>query len=107
MLKQAVSAAFLAAMVIVVGCSTHTHVVGTGAQEWRGESERQWYFAYGLAAINDVDTATMAAGIENYEITTQTTFVDGLIGAITWGLVTARTVTVTKSLSQSSGMRVR
>ncbi len=96
MLKRITTAACLVAMLVAVGCSTHTHVVGSGAQEWRGESERQWYFLAGLAPINDVDTAAMAAGIENYEITTEATFVDSLIGVVTLGWVTARTVTVTK-----------
>ena len=96
MLQRATTALLLATMVVAVGCSAHTHVVGSGAQEWRGQSERQWYFLAGLAPINDVDTEAMAEGIENYEITTEQTFVDGLIGVVTLGWVTARTVTVTK-----------
>ena len=96
MFRQVATGLVLAAMVVVVGCSSHTHVVGSGAQEWQDQSERQWFFAYGLAPMNDVDTAAMAAGLENYEIKTEQTFVDGIIGVVSWGLVTARTVTVTK-----------
>jgi hypothetical protein len=96
MFRQAATGLALAALVLTAGCSTHTHVVGTGAQEWEAQSERQWYVAFGLAELNEVDTATMAAGIEDYEITTEQTFVDGIIGALTGGIITARTVTVTK-----------
>ncbi|MBT5533793.1 hypothetical protein HOK31_12085, partial [Candidatus Poribacteria bacterium] len=58
--------------------------------------ERQWYVAFGLAQLNKVDTAAMAAGLEDYEIKTEQTFVDAVLGILTGGIITARTVTVTK-----------
>ena len=96
MLRHAWTALLLAALVVVAGCSVHTHVVGAGAQEWAGRSEKQWGLIGGLIALNEVDTATMAAGLADYEIKTEETFVDGLIGVLTGRLVTVRTVTVTK-----------
>jgi hypoxanthine phosphoribosyltransferase len=38
----------------------------------------------------------MAAGLEDYEIKTEQTFVDAVLGILTGGIITARTVTVTK-----------
>jgi hypothetical protein len=96
MLRHGLAALLLTGMVVVAGCSAHTHVVGAGAQEWTGRSEKQWHLIGGLITLNEVDTATMAAGLVDYEITTEETFVDGLIGVFTGRLVTARTVTVTK-----------
>ena len=49
-----------------------------------------------LATLNEVDTREMAGEAENYEIKTQTTFIDGLISALTTSLIFPRTVTVTK-----------
>ena len=77
-------------------CSTHTHVVGNGAQSNVSESQRQlWVIS--LVPINDVDTQAMAGeGVTDYQITTQTGFVDMLITGLTGNIITARTVTVTK-----------
>ena len=48
------------------------------------------------ATLNEVDTREMAGEAENYEIKTQKTFIDGLIGVLTYSLISPRTVTVTK-----------
>tara|TARA_B100000029_G_scaffold305107_1_gene297981 strand:+ start:1074 stop:1370 length:297 start_codon:yes stop_codon:yes gene_type:complete len=84
-------------VIFVVSCSTHTHVVGEGSQTGTEISKRQWYVAYGLATLNDIDTNEMAGDATDYEITTQATFVDGLINVFTGQLtITCRTVTVKK-----------
>tara|TARA_Y100001968_G_C19234472_1_gene656175 strand:- start:348 stop:644 length:297 start_codon:yes stop_codon:yes gene_type:complete len=84
-------------VLFVISCSTHTHVVGNGPQIGQTETKRQWYIAFGLAPINEVDTKDMAGGSSDYKITTQTTFVDGLITAFTGNLtVSCRTVKVEK-----------
>ena len=84
-------------VIFVVSCSTHTHVVGDGSQTGKEISKRQWYVAYGLAPLNDVDTNVLAGGATDYVITTQATFVDGVINIFTGQLtITCRTVTVTK-----------
>ena len=83
-------------VVIFAGCSTHIHTIGDGASGNNKEVKRQWYVAYGLATLNEVDTREMAGEAENYEIKTQKTFIDGLIGVLTYSLISPRTVTVTK-----------
>jgi hypothetical protein len=58
-------------------------------------SKRQlWVIA--LVPINEIDSNSMAGGATDYTIKTQQTFVDGLISAVTGGIITIRTVTVTK-----------
>ncbi len=78
------------------GCFVHEHVIGNGSQTGQADSQRQWYVAFGLAALNEVDTNALAAGASNYEIRTEQTFIDGLIYAITGGIIGPRTVTVTR-----------
>ena len=79
----------------IFACSTHVHVVGDGSQSGQETSKRQLW-VIGLVPINEVDTRSMAGDSENYEITTQMTFMDGLISAITYNIISMRTVTVKK-----------
>lgn len=79
------------------GCYTQTHIVGDGAQGTQKVEKRQWFALWGLVPISEVDSKTMAEGAEDYTITTETTFIDGLISVFT-GIVTIgpRTVRVVK-----------
>jgi hypothetical protein len=96
-MKNKVNALIVCALIslTMVACHTHTHVVGRGAQTGMTESTRQWYAVFGLVPLGNADTKAMAGGANDYTITTQTTFIDGLISAIT-GIVTidCRTVEV-------------
>jgi hypothetical protein len=76
------------------GCYSVTHVVGDGAKGNTTESERQWYVLFGLVPINEVDSKEMAGGATDYEITTEFTFVDLVIGVFT-SLVSIQPQTVT------------
>ena len=67
------------------GCMTLTHVVGEGAQGRHVEKERQWYVLWGLVPINEVDSHEMADGAVDYTVTSQVTFVDGLISILLGG----------------------
>jgi hypothetical protein len=91
---KAVGGALLCSF-LMTSCYTYTSVVGEGAQ---GNSEiRQWnnYFIYGLAPGILADSKQMAAGAENYEVTVQHTFVNGLIAGLTFGIYTP-TITIVK-----------
>jgi hypothetical protein len=96
-MKKTVSLVLLASMLIMVGCSTHMHVVGDGGKGGAKDSARQWYILWGIVPLNDVSSKTMAGGASNYTIKTQATFLDGLISVFT-GIVTisCRTVEVSK-----------
>lgn len=97
MLTKLSAALLLVAMLCVIGCMTHIHKVGNGAQGTEMMVERQWYVLWGIVPINDVDTHAMAAGATDYEIITMQTPVDFVISIFT-GVVTVncRTVTVEK-----------
>ena len=93
--KLAVLSIPLFLIFFIFACSTHVHVVGDGSQSGQ-ETSRKQYWVIGLVPINEVDTRLMAGDAENYEITTKTTFMDGLVSAITYNIVNRRTVTVKK-----------
>ena len=97
-LKKATAIGILAvlAMTMLVGCMTHEHIVGTGAATGYTESAKQWYFLYGLLALNNVDTKAMSGAAQNYKIITQTTIIDAVISSLTAGLLVPRTVKVVK-----------
>lgn len=84
-------------MVMLVGCSAHTHIVGDGAQGMQQQEARQWYILWGLVPINDVNTQMLAGNADDYTIHTETSFLDFVINIFTqWVTVTSRTVTVTR-----------
>ena len=97
-MKKLQSIAFaLAIMLMVSSCYTMNHTVGNGGAGSETVVKKQWYALWGLVPINQADTKEMAAGATDYTITTEASFVDGLIGIFT-GFVTIypRTVKVSK-----------
>jgi len=84
-------------LISLMGCQTHIHQVGNGAQTGMLEQQRQWYVLWGLVPINNVDTNLMAGDAQDYTITTQGTFLDVVINIFTSMItVYSRTVTVEK-----------
>ena len=51
---------------------------------------------YGLAPVGVSNSKQMADGAENYTVHTRQSFLNGLVSAITYGLYTPTTTTVTK-----------
>ena len=85
-----------ASSLLLASCYSYTSVVGNGAQ---GNTEvTQWnhYVIYGLAPVGVSDSKAMAGGAENYTVHTRQSFVNGLVSAITFGIYTPTTTTVTK-----------
>lgn len=95
-MKKTIVFLLVVMMLFAFACSVNTHKVGKGAQKNESITVRQWYAFYGLAPLNEVDTNAMAGEAQDYEITTQQTFIDGVITYICSGLISARSVTVTK-----------
>ena len=84
-------------LLVFIGCTTHIHKVGNGPQTYNSQEERQWYILWGLVPLNEVDTNDMAGDAKDYEITTELTPLDILIGIpAAWVTVSSRTVTVIK-----------
>ena len=82
-------------LLVFSACTTHTHIVGKGAQGTSEVSKRQlWVIS--LVPINDVDTRKMAGDAMDYEIQTQVDVIDLIIAGLTSGLISSRKVTVKK-----------
>ena len=98
MRRRIVSIGMILCMLLMMGCATHIHTIGSGPPARSvTEEARQWWVLFGLVPINEVDTRAMAGDAENYEITTELTFLDVVINMFTSiASVTSRTVTVEK-----------
>lgn len=96
-MKRVIAVLMVGVMLLIMGCSAHTHMVGNGAQGMEQTQERQWYVLFGLVPINKVNTSTMAAGATDYTIKTEQSALDVIINIFTsFVSVYSRTVTVTK-----------
>ncbi len=84
---------FLMVSLMLSSCYTMEHVVGEGAQGGQEVEECAWYILFGLVPLKEVDSKELAAGAEDYTITTEHTVVDVIIGIIT-GIVTITPKTV-------------
>ena len=97
MLKKFSTVLLIVAMLFVIGCATHMHKVGNGAQGTDMIESRQWYVLWGLVPINDVDTQAMAGEATDYNIITEVNLLDGVINALVGSVsIYCRTVTVLK-----------
>lgn len=97
MIKIVAAVVVIVMLLVAVGCTTHIHKVGNGPQTYQEEMGRQWYILFGLVPLNEIDTNDLAGDATDYEITTEVTPIDFLIGIPAgWVTVTSRTVTVRK-----------
>lgn len=97
MLKRYAAILIIACMLLVIGCATHVHKVGNGAQGYDVSSARQWYILWELVPINEVDTNAMAGGASDYEITNSITPFDFLIGVVAGSItVSSSSVSIQK-----------
>ncbi len=98
-MKRNIRTALLALIsaALLTACAVHTHQVGDGAQSGVEMKQKQWYILWGLVPLNEVDSAVLAEGADDYTIRTAKEVDDVLINIFT-GYVTihSRTVTVTK-----------
>ena len=86
----------LVTSLLLTSCYTYTYNVGKGAQKGITVTEKNHYVIYGLVPIATSNPSKMADGVQDYSVQIQHTFIDGLINAITMGIYTPTTTTVTK-----------
>ena len=87
----------LITLLALIGCATHIHTVGKGAQGGQMIETRQWYALWGLVPLNEVDTHVIAGDVTDYEIKTEQNALDIILNIFTSAItVYSRTVTVTK-----------
>jgi predicted small secreted protein len=98
MIKNSIKmmAIVFASSMLLTSCYTYTSVVGEGAQGNKEIKSWNHYVIYGLAPVGVSDSKAMADGAENYTVKTEQSFVNGLISALTFGIYTPTTTTVTK-----------
>ncbi len=77
-------------------CYTYTTVVGNGAQGNREVKQWNHYLIGGLAPVGVSDPAELAGDAKDYDVKTEITFVNGLVNALTFGIYSPSTTTVTK-----------
>jgi hypothetical protein len=85
-----------AASMLLTSCYSYTSVVGNGAQGNNETTSWNHYVIYGLEPVGISNSKQMADGAENYTVHTRQSFVNGLVSAITFGIYTPTTTTVTK-----------
>lgn len=87
----------LAVLVVSLSsCFTHTYMVGDGPQTGVELKEKNHFLIYGLVPLGTANPSEMAGSTPNYQVTHSHTFIDGLINALTFGVYSPTTTTVTK-----------
>lgn len=84
------------AAVLLSSCYSYTSVVGNGAKGSEKVTKWNHYVIGGLAPVGVSDSKAMAAGATDYTVTTKHSFVNMLIGSLTFGIYSPTTTTVTK-----------
>ena len=82
--------------VLLSSCYSYTSVVGNGAQGQQQTTKWNHYVIGGLAPVGVSDSKAMAAGATDYTVHTRHTFVNMLVGGLTFGIYSPTTTTVTK-----------
>ena len=82
--------------ILMTSCYTYTYTVGEGSKSGETVTAKNHYFINGLAKGKQSDPKQMAGNSDDYKVTIQHKFVDGLLGFITFGIYTPTTTKVEK-----------
>ncbi|MEI8085962.1 MAG: hypothetical protein WCG93_07075 [Paludibacter sp.] len=82
--------------VMMTSCYTMTATVGKGPQTGEKVVGHNHYLIDGLAPISTVNVKELSGSAQNYSITISHSFIDGFLAALTSGIYTPTTVTITK-----------
>jgi len=77
-------------------CYSHKFVVGNGPQTGVDVTAKNNFFVLGLIPGKVSEPQKMAGDAQDFEVTEVQTFVDGLLGVITFGIYTPTTTKVQK-----------
>ena len=81
-------------LVAFSSCTINEHIIGNGASGTEMVRKKSVY-VLGNRVV-EVDSKALAGGAADYTLDTRTNFIDMLIQGVSFGLVTTRTVSVTK-----------
>ncbi len=98
MIKKSIKmmAILFVSSMLLTSCYSYTTVVNGGAQGHEEVTEWNHYLIFGLAPVGISDAKYMSNGAESYTVNTKTTFVNGLLGGLTFGIYTPTKTTVIK-----------
>ena len=77
-------------------CYSHKFIVGNGPQTGVDVTAKNNFFVLGLIPGKVSEPQKMAGDAQDFEVTEVQTFVDGLLGVITFGIYTPTTTKVQK-----------
>jgi len=80
----------------MTSCFTYTAVVGKGSQTGVEVKGKNHFLIQGLAPLSVSNAKQMAGGASDYDLTVTHTFIDGLLGALTFGIYTPTTTIIKK-----------
>jgi len=81
---------------MMTSCYSHKFVIGDGPKTGVEVTAKNNFFLYGLIPGKVSDPQKMAGDAKDFEVTEVQTFVDGLIGVLTFGIYTPSTTKVQK-----------
>lgn len=84
------------AAVLLSSCYSYTSVVGNGGTGNTKVSKWNHYVIGGLAPVGVSDSKVMAGDAKDYTVNTKHSFVNMLVGGLTFGIYSPTTTTVTK-----------
>jgi hypothetical protein len=96
-MRKSIKLFSIAAMFFAMtSCYSHKFTIGEGPQTGVQVEGKNNFFLFGLIPGKVTDPQAMAGDTKNYEITEVQTFVDGLLGVITFGIYTPSTTKIQK-----------
>lgn len=95
-MRKIVQVSAVLCLFLFTSCYTYKFDVGKGAQTGVNTVQKNHYLIYGLVPLSEVDHGKLAKGATDYSVKIEHSFVDGLLNAITFGIYTPTTTTVTK-----------
>ena len=87
----------LALTVIIAGCATQRFTIhgGVGDKEEPDVKKMQHFFVAGVGQTKEMNAAEICGGVDKIaKVEAYITFLDGLLGAVTWGIYTPHTAKV-------------
>ncbi len=84
------------ASILLTSCYSYQNVVGEGAKRNIQTTKWNHYLIGGLAPVGVSDAKQMAGDAKDYTVHTRQTFVNLLVHAVTLGIYSPTTTTVTK-----------
>jgi hypothetical protein len=87
--------ALILAMLLLGGCATQTYNIHGGNTSTIKKEDMQHFFISGLGQEKSMDAAQICGGPEKVAmVQSHLNFLDGFLGAITWGIYTPRSARV-------------